>query len=226
MRNPSSAILTGVLALVLLSCTREEPVGEEGIADGASSGAARGGPADERESAEPDPVEPLLDGSHSVFGLRVPRGMKPAKGPNQVYRFEGTLELGHVKRYVMRQVETGHLLEEPTGYLVRKARVVEPVGSSRGDLLLAVRIFRGRRGGASVDVWVEAESLAELRSGRGGLPGYGAGGAGKDDERPPAKLSSTQTSRRAEQRKQTFEAIEAAAQGKGLPRDPDNPLSY
>jgi len=180
------------------------------------------------EPAEPDPVEPLVDGSHAVFGLRVPRGMKPVPGPHRVYRFEGTQDLGLVKRYVMRQVETGTLLDEPTGYLIRKARVVDPVGTSQGDLLLAVRIFRGNRGGASMDVWVEAESMARLRKGRGGADGHGVSGEGgaKGEKRPPAKLTVTEAARRAEQRKQAFEAIEAAAQGKALPADPDNPLNY
>ena len=227
MRCTDLVILAGLTIPVALGCTRED-VGELEIVEDEPSGSSstEGEHATERAGSEPDPVEPLLDGSHSVFGLRVPRGMKPAAGPNQVYRFEGTLELAHVKRYVMRQVETGHLLEEPTGYLIRKARVLAPVGSSPADVLLAVRIFRGRRGGASVDAWVETESLAKLRGGQSGLPGYRTGGANKGDERPPPRLDATQRAKRLEQRKQAFDDLETAARGKGQPRDRESPLNY
>jgi len=226
MKRLALVIMAGTAFLAGPSCAPDKDQAPEEGAAGDSAGDEHGEEAT-AEEAEPSPVEPLADGSHSVFGLRVPRGMKPAAGPNRVYRFEGTFELPHVKRYVMRQVETGHLHDEPTGYLIRKARVVDPVGTDPAEVLLAVRIFRGRRGGATMDVWVETESLAALRRGKGGSArGPGAGGANKGDEKPPAKLTSSQRTKRQEERKSTFEALEAAAQGKRLPRDPENPLNY
>ena len=77
-----------------------------------------------------------------------------------------------------------------------------------------------------MDVWIEAESLAALREGKG-VAGHGVGGKqGDGDVPPPPQLTATQRARRLEQRKQTFEALEAAAEGKGLPKDPENPLNY
>jgi hypothetical protein len=219
----TTAGLLGLAALLCASCgdgkagsDPDVPGVERATDDSPSKAGAK--------PAEPDPIEPLADGSHGVYGLRVPVGMKPGKGPHKVFRFEGTMQLLHLKRYVMRQVETGTIIEEPTGYLIRKARVLEPVGSPDPGLRLAVRIFRGRKGGASMDVWVEIDSLAAQRGGSHGL----GGGAGTGEDRPRPKLSSTQAAARAEQRKQTFELLQQQEQGQGAPRgaDPENPLFY
>jgi hypothetical protein len=222
MRTAALIFFVGAASLSVASCTRDgEGEGELQEPDSPdSSGADRDRP---EARAEPDPVEPLADGSHSVFGLRIPRGMKPTTGPNRVYRFESTFDLAQVKRRVMRQVETGHLLEEPTGYLIRKARVVDPVGTNTPNVLLAVRIFRGRLGGATMDVWIEIESLSALRAGKDGL---GNVVAEDDAEKPRPKLTPSQTAARQQDRKQVFDALEAAAQGKPLPSDPESSLNY
>ena len=64
-------------ALAACSCGGENISGDDGIAGEDPSGSNAGEAKPGEAKTEPDPVEPQLDCSHAVFGLRVPRGMKP-----------------------------------------------------------------------------------------------------------------------------------------------------
>ncbi len=169
-------------------------------------------------------VVDLGEGSHAVFGLRIPRGMRPVAGPHRVYRFEGTGDLVAAKRFVMRQVETARLQEEPAGYLIRGARVLEPAGEADPETRLAVRVFRGRKGGATIDVWAERDRKRERAAAatRGG--GAGAAGSSKGGRVEPG---SPEARRRVEERRATFELMERLGRGEAPSSDDaDNPFFY
>jgi len=164
---------TAALAALWLAATSacassEQPPGRaegEGGPTALEEGDPSGGlvPPLAKHPWEKTEISTMADGTHSVFGLEIPRGMTPVPGPHMVYRFEGIHPIDAVKRNVMRQVETGTLIEEPSGWVVRKARVLEPDGETDPGTRLAMRIFRGRRGGATLDVWVEREEHATRR---------------------------------------------------------------
>ncbi|HUT77480.1 MAG TPA: hypothetical protein VM285_07325 [Polyangia bacterium] len=204
-----------------------------GVACSSDGGAGAGAPPDSGDAAEvasatvPDDYQmtrivDLGEGSHAVFGLRIPRGMRPTSGPHKVYRFEGTLDVIAARRFVMRQVETVLLKDEPTGYLIRGARVLFPVGEVDPQIRLAIRIFRGRKGGATVDVWVERDR--ERERSRTAAGGGGAGGAA-GSEAARIEPGSPEARRRVEERQKAFELLEKIGRGEPLsPEDADNPF--
>jgi hypothetical protein len=218
------AVIVGLAAV--LAATGGACSGE----DGKGAGAAWG-PVDSSVETPPAVLDDyqvtrivdLGQGSHAVFGLRIPRGMRPASGPHKVYRFEGTLDVVAARRFVMRQVETALLKDEPNGYLVRGARVLDPVGDVDPEIRLAIRIFRGRKGGATVDVWAERDRERE----RGGTAAGGGGGAGGPAGSRAARIEagSPEARRRLEERQVTFELMEKLGRGEApSPGDADNPF--
>ena len=160
-------------------------------------------------------VVSMADGSHAVFGLSLPRGMKPVPGPNRVYRFESTHRLESVKRYLMRQVETAYLKDEPSGYLIRHARVLEPLGEVAPEQRLAIRVFRGRRGGATVDVWVESGPGASPARRATRSAGRGAA-AGKKSEPVRIEPGSAEARRRERSKRETFELLQKMQRGEEI----------
>jgi len=213
--RPAFVVLIAVPAAAWVGCRGE--TGEAGEAAGAEPS------AEDFRSGEHDPddyqstrIVDLGEGSHAVFGLRIPRGMRPAAGPHKVYRFEGTWDPVAARRFLMRQVETGKLLEEPSGYLIREARVLAPAGEADPGLRLAIRVFRGRMGGATVDVWVERDPERERARAAGGSPGSGA---------VPLGPGHPEVRRRAEQRRRTFEIVEKLSRGEApSAEDADHPF--
>ena len=122
------------------------------------------------------PLPLLASGSHSVFGLKMPRGMIPINSPDKsVTRFEGTHEIKVLKRYILSQIKTDQEIkkEEKGGFLIRRAQVLNP-DNTDSVTLLAIRIFNGSLGGGSVDIWKEKETKTLGKSSRVGssLPSY------------------------------------------------------
>jgi hypothetical protein len=215
-----AAVFAGALAALLAACAPDGSEGAGADAGPAPEAGSAGNPAllDDYRVAR---VVDLGQGSHSVFGLRIPGGMRPAPGPHLVYRFEGTWELTAARRFVMRQMETALLNEEPAGYLIRHARVLEPAGEGDPSLRLAIRIFRGRKGGATIDVWVERDRQRERtrEASGGGTAGRADGKAARIEPGSPEAL------RRAEQGRATFEMMEQLGRGEApSAEDADNPF--
>jgi hypothetical protein len=211
--------LTAVLAAAVAACSGDGGAGDAPGSVDASAEVSPVVPADYQSTRVID----LGEGSHAVFGLRLPRGMRPVRGPQRVYRFEGTLDMVAARRFVMRQVETALLKDEPTGYLIRGARVLEPVGEVDLEIRLAVRIFRGRKGGATIDVWAERDREREragATTGNGGGAGGAAGGGAARIE-----PGSPEARRRGEERRQAFELLEKMGRGEPLsPEEAGSPL--
>jgi hypothetical protein len=225
MLRPVLVGLVVALVIAVAGCTasdtRQEPLVDS---DAPGSAAEQTGGLIPPIAPAPLPVETLADGTHSVFGLRIPGGMTPVAGPHKVYRFEGTHSMTVVKRQVMRQVETGTIIEESTGFLIRKARVLRPVGEADPSVRLAVRIFRGRKGGATIDVWPEPLALTDKR--RRGRSLTGRGGSRVAAE-PPTVLDATAQRRRQAQRRATLEALEKLQRGEKFDQnEANNPLFY
>ena len=178
--------------------------------------------SDAPDNAEQD-LATLADGTHAVYGLRMPGGTRPVPGPHKVYRFEGPIDRVSAKRFVMRQVETGTILEEPGGYLIRRARVLDPVGEVDPTRRLAVRVS-GRPGDdTTIDVWLERRERGprEPAGSTGGGPTVLPGGH-EVTEAPPAAAR-----HRAEQRRQTFELLQKLRSGEELtPAEKKSPLFY
>ena len=95
-----------------------------------------------------------------VFGIKLPPGMAPTKGPYKVYRFEGTYHVSHLVNHVGDQVSDEKVEPEGDGFLMRHAKIVGPDGLQD----LAIRIFPGSGGGSVIDIWQEHEHVSELPS--------------------------------------------------------------
>jgi hypothetical protein len=93
-----------------------------------------------------------------VFGIKIPSGMRPAKGPDKVYRFEGAQLMPQVKVLIEEQISSRQTLREIGGWLFRFAKAKE----SQGDKLLAIRVFEGRKKGSILDIWEEKHYAKEL----------------------------------------------------------------
>jgi hypothetical protein len=158
-------IIGFVLPLLFASCTSsdeqkgagksgEAPVAEKTLKTLDSAGSPSATQIEEKEKK----LASLSQGTITALGLSIPKGMTPATGVPKVFRFEGRHPLNQVKNFIEKQV----YLQEPSqkhgkGFLLRKAKVISPKGKSKGDKLLAVRIFRGRKTGAMIDIWLESD---------------------------------------------------------------------
>ncbi len=160
----------------------------------------------------------LADGSHSVFGLKMPRGMMPIKIPGDVHRFEGTHSKTVLRRYIVNQLEIpGEIKDDGVGgLLIRNARV--RAAGKDDDIHLFVRIFNGSLGGGSVDVSKEREGFGQEGVAPGSpasLPEYAGDGSGKKltanrSDIPPPPRS------KAERKKRMWEMIQKVQRGKKL----------
>ena len=101
----------------------------------------------------------------SVLGLRIPQGMAPGVGPFRVYRFEGPWPVEQVSQFVRDQIRTLWETREGSGYLFREARVKNPADGVDGSQKLSIRVFKGRKSGATVDVWIDSAHWAGKKDG-------------------------------------------------------------
>jgi hypothetical protein len=93
-----------------------------------------------------------------VFGIKIPSGMRPAKGPEKVYRFEGAQLMPQVKMLIEEQISSRQKLREIGGWLFRFAKARK----SKGDKLLAIRVFEGKKAGSVLDIWEEKHYAKDL----------------------------------------------------------------
>jgi hypothetical protein len=106
----------------------------------------------------------LTQGTITALGLVIPDGMSPGPAPRKVYRFEGNFPVFQVATFIHKQVTGADIEIEDGGYLMQKARVRTPKGSASGKELLDIRVFKGRRKGATIDIWLERYYAKKLPS--------------------------------------------------------------
>jgi hypothetical protein len=216
-----------LLAAAMWACDGDAPQETDRSADASAAAETEPQPAVEAPVPAPEEVVPdLEDGEHGAFGIRMPRGMIPIEVPAEdVYRFEGTHELHVVRRYLARQLEVpAEPAQGPGGEVVfRQALAISQEGQGE-EIRLAVRVFPGSLGGASVDIWREAAGLDRGRT-------SAASGASASDERPPGWIAERPDfgaapvpKDRYERRRQVWEMMEKVNRGEKLsPADLENP---
>ena len=184
----------------------------------------------EGKPEDPDLSDKVLaDGSHAVFGLKMPRGMMPIEVPGDVHRFEGTHSLTVLRRYLVNQLKSPVEIKDDGvgGMLIRNARVLS--ADREDDIRISVRIFNGSLGGGSVDVSKEREGFVEEDAVSGSpasLPVYAGDGSGRKlnanrSDIPPPPRS------KAERKKRMWEMMQKVRRGKKLtPSDMENEYFY
>lgn len=95
----------------------------------------------------------------TVFGIKIPTGMTPARGPEKVYRFEGKLKAERTAMLIRDQIVAQKETRENDGYLFRFARSKK--SKSDDARFKAVRVFSTETGSA-LDIWLEKEYSAAL----------------------------------------------------------------
>ena len=169
--------------------------------------------------ADPDLSDKVLaDGSHSVFGLKMPRGMMPIKVPGDVHRFEGTHSMTVLRRYIVNQLQIpGEIKDDGVGaLLIRNARVL--AADKDDDIRIFVRIFNGSLGGGSVDVSKEREGFGEENAASGSpasLPGYAGDGSGRKLTADRSNIPPPPRSK-ADRKKRMWEMMQKVQRGKKL----------
>ena len=126
--------------------------------------------------AKPDMDEPMSSTSktdvsrttgfkrsvNKVYGIKIPSGMAPAKGPERVVRFQGKPSVAQVVSLIREQILFEKEVREGQGYLFRSA-------TAHKDYLkrdLAIRIFT-QGDTTTLDIWKEhaySKSLPETTS--------------------------------------------------------------
>ncbi len=184
----------------------------------------RTNPAEAKGEGDTIPADPdlsdkvLQDGSHSVFGLKMPRGMMPIKVPGNVHRFEGTHSLTVLRRYLVNQLEIpGEIKDDGVGaLLIRNARV--RAADKDDDIRIFVRIFNGSLGGGSVDVSMEREGFGEEDAVSGSpasLPEYAGDGSGRKLTADRSNIPPPPRSK-ADRKKRMWEMMQKVQRGRKL----------
>ncbi len=156
-------------------------------------------------------VATLSQGAMTAMGLSIPKGMLPGKAPEKVYRFEGTYPVVHVAGFVREQVRTRAIEKEGNGYLMRNARVRHPKGNSTGKERLAIRVFKGNKGGGTIDIWLE-EDFKKVRAGGSSYSGSHA----SRYEHKTKKLTPTARKKRTAAKRETYRIMRKIARGEKL----------
>ncbi len=99
-------------------------------------------------------------GTVSVFGLKIPTGMIPAKGPENVYRFLGKMSFEQTVFAIKRQIRVEQEIEEEQGILFRFAKPNTAL-SEKDNRVLAIRIFPANEE-VNLDIWLEKEYQNKL----------------------------------------------------------------
>ena len=157
--------LPTVLGVVLL-------IGCRGGSDDAGSGTPLPAEAPlegaSRPSGQPggenrtDSRDPFGRGVMHVFGIKIPTGMKPARGPEKVYRFEGTLPPARVAGLIREQIHAEEAQPEAGGgFLFRFAKPKKSTAATVGDRGIAIRIAATPTG-SHLDIWLEREHVNAL----------------------------------------------------------------
>ena len=154
---------------------------------------------------DPNRHATLTQGKITALGLSIPDGMTPARAPEKVYRFEGNHPVFQAAEFVHKQTRGAKIEIEEEGYLMQRATVRDPKGSASGDELLSIRVFKGDRGGATIDIWLEREYRAALPS-----------KVAPPRVRTRAPMSRTEKQRRGKEARETLEVMNKINRGEPL----------
>jgi hypothetical protein len=149
--------------IVWAAACRSTPSGDEKNKDGDLAGVSTDGIVETAagdKSAEAKGAS-LGQGTVSVFGIKVPTGMVPAKGPDKVYRFEGRMPAERVATLIRNQIVAQKEQPENDGVLFRFAEPKKAEKSAAADRSLAIRVFPNLNG-AALDIWLEREYVNQL----------------------------------------------------------------
>ena len=187
-------ILLFVTAALLPGCRSKKTGDGERPALGAEAEAPD--PLAERapSTARPNDNETSLYGRAvmRVFGIKIPTGMAPTRGPENVYRFEGKLPPVRVATLIRPQINAEQEVPEGNGFLFRFATVKQGRSNAAGDRGIAVRISQTAEG-SNLDIWLEREHSA--------LPGTAAVSDFPSPRNPrPTRTVVTPQTREAERR--------------------------
>ena len=222
-------------ALILASCQSGES-GEQGTADVAPVEKPHADVTEAKGEGEAKPADPdlsdkvLADGSHSVFGLKMPRGMMPIKVPGNVHRFEGTHSLTVLRRYLVNQLQPPVEVKDDGvgGTHIRNARVL--AADKENDIRISIRMFNGSLGGGSVDVSKEREGFGDEGAVSGSpasLPEYTGDGSGRKLTAHNQLQIPPPPRNKAERKKRMWEMMQKVQRGKKLtPGDMENEYFY
>lgn len=94
---------------------------------------------------------------NKVYGVKIPTGMVPAKGPEKVVRFQGKPSIEQVVDSIRSQVWAKKEMREGEGYLFRFARAHKDY--VKRDL--AIRVF-SHDGETTLDIWKEYRYVDNL----------------------------------------------------------------
>jgi len=156
----------------------------------------------------------LVQGRTTIYGLRIPSGMRPQKHVPGVYRFTGNNPVAQVATSIREQVMKNNTTREGKGYLFRSARVKHPKGAASGDEVLAIRIAPGAERGAVLDIWLEPESAAAKRS-------HSAQRSHRrlSHHREPVRVQASAVRQRREKRRATWRTMRKISRGEPLDAD-------
>ncbi len=164
----------------------------------------------------------LTQGTLTVFGLGLPRGMTPAKGPDEVYRFESNHPSSLVFGNVKDQVRAKTISEEGSGHLIRDASVMNPLGNATGDEVIAVRIKKRSGGGTVIDIWLEKEAGSRVA----GTTRPSARGATRNEDLKTTTLPAAKWNRTNKAaRRTTIKALEKLSRGERLTKEEQEMLN-
>lgn len=218
--------VASIIAISILGCDQDAPAEDVKAATAAHDKAQEKGVDSgtrPEESPPGDEGSTLEDGSHGVFGLKMPRGMIPIPVPAKgTYRFEGTHQMTILRRYLLAQLETPlePVDEGDRAVLIRQARVLE--GGEEGGRI-ALRLFEGSLGGASVDVWKETAPFDPTAKARSMPTPDPWPSSHKGDDKDGVRIAPVPRTP-TERRRQVWEMMEKVRRGEKLtPQDMENP---
>jgi hypothetical protein len=155
-----------LLAVVIAACSCSRGTDDPSLKGFPSSPEVKDAPLPPIPGAEDQAAEhaTLTQGTITALGLVIPEGMTPGPAPRKVYRFEGNFPVFQVATFIHKQVTGAKIEIEDGGYLMQKAKVRTPKGSATGNELLDIRVFKGSKKGATIDIWLERYYAKKLPS--------------------------------------------------------------
>ncbi len=215
---PRIFIISGTI-LVLFACTSDKKP-DRSYTNQSTNNQSGEEPVKELDGPTPSSSEKggratLAQGANTAFGLSIPRGMTPAPGPPKVYRFEGGYSVKRVTNSIRDQVSVRKIVEEGSGFLIRNATVKAPKGETDGNDLLAIRVYKGQKGGATIDIWLEREytrNLPKQASSSSLTSAYSKGGSTGRTTRMTSKAKR----KRNQSRRETFRVMNKVISGNTL----------
>lgn len=100
-------------------------------------------------------------GVTTLFGIKIPTGMYPSRGPEKVYRFEGKLPVARTAALIRDQIVADKEVQEGDGVLFRFAKAAHTRMRTGRNSAVAIRISSSDDG-STLDIWLEREYAKTL----------------------------------------------------------------